>query len=56
MRPYYVLGTALVAKEASKNKTDKTLCLGGAYNLAGGTHNKDNIRERKMLREKKTAG
>lgn len=40
----HVLGTALVAEEASKNKTDKNLCLSRAYNLAGEAHNKGNIR------------
>lgn len=37
MGPYHVLGTALVAEEASKDKTDKHLCLSRAYNLAGGS-------------------
>lgn len=39
-----MLGTALVAEEASKNNTDNNLCVSGAYILVRGANNKDNIR------------
>lgn len=41
-----MVGTIGIAEEASKNKTDKNPCLGGAYILAREADNQGNIRER----------